>query len=182
MGANMLLYAFAPENIRMLQQLIEAGASVNARNPDEETLLHLAISENYPEAAEQLLEHGAELEARDKKGRTPLLSGMTSPICELETIRRLLDRGADINAQDSGACTPLHYAVGRGSEDFALLLLLRNCRTDIANDKGFCPFDKAWCNMQGDAWARMRSKLQAASRIDPCAQGALSVLIESGIG
>ena len=178
MGANTLLYAFAPGNGPMRQQLIEAGASVNAQNPDEETLLHLAISENYPEAAEQLIEHGADLEARDNKGRTPLLGGIASPLCELGTIRALLDRNADVNAQDNNGCTPLHHAVGRGSEDLLLLLLLRGCRTDIANDKGFRPFDKNWCKIPVDTWGKLNAKLQAASRNDPCAQKALAMIAE----
>ncbi|KAF2234467.1 hypothetical protein EV356DRAFT_151584 [Viridothelium virens] len=70
MGANMLLYAFAPGNGQMMERLISAGASVNARNPEGDTLLHLAVSENYPEAAERLLQHGAELEARDNRAHS----------------------------------------------------------------------------------------------------------------
>ena len=54
--------------------LLERGAVVNAQAKDRSTPLHRASRFGAVEVARILLEHGADVEAEDDKGRTPLRS------------------------------------------------------------------------------------------------------------
>jgi ankyrin repeat protein len=51
--------------------LVEAGADVNAKNEADYTALHAAAFRGWNEVVQYLVEHGAALDARDYRGRTP---------------------------------------------------------------------------------------------------------------
>ncbi|MES2603360.1 MAG: ankyrin repeat domain-containing protein [Pseudomonadota bacterium] len=52
--------------------LLEAGADVNVRAPNEETALHVAAKALHPGIVRALVAKGAELDAKNKDGLTPL--------------------------------------------------------------------------------------------------------------
>jgi hypothetical protein len=60
--------AMAEESVRLL---IDAGVNVNARNEADFTALHCAAFVGANEIVQYLAEHGADLNARDWRGRTP---------------------------------------------------------------------------------------------------------------
>ena len=65
--------AAAVGRTRGLEELLEAEpALANARAADGSTPLHLAARFDQRDAAERLLEHGADPAARDGDGRTPV--------------------------------------------------------------------------------------------------------------
>ena len=51
--------------------LLEAGADVNVRNEGDFTALHCAAFSGLPELVQTFVEHGADINARDWRGRTP---------------------------------------------------------------------------------------------------------------
>jgi len=51
-------------------------------------------------AVRAMLDHGADVNAYDPLGRTPLMYAVTSDILPLEEVKLLIDRGADVNARD----------------------------------------------------------------------------------
>jgi hypothetical protein len=59
-------------NVQILRWFLEAGGSANARGTDGISLLHLACWKNRVKMAALLIEFGADLTLRDRKGRTPL--------------------------------------------------------------------------------------------------------------
>ena len=73
--------------------LVQAGAEVNARGGvTRATPLHMAARRGYRHIAEALLHCGAELEARDRKGETPLQRAIN---CRRDGVVKLLaERGA----------------------------------------------------------------------------------------
>ncbi len=85
-------------------------------------VLREALAKSSPAIVGLLLKAGANINARDEAGFTPLhdaaLAGNAS------VVRSLLERGADINAgdRDSGA-TALYMAATMGREDVVMLLL-----------------------------------------------------------
>jgi len=66
------------------------------------------------EIASLLLQKGALIEARDKQGWTPLHTACFQGC--LEVIQLLLSRNVNVNAQDADGCTPLHRVCERADE------------------------------------------------------------------
>lgn len=123
----------------VLNSLSECQPKIDATDDKGQTALHL-IAKSKKELgvyyAERILEHGADLEARDGGGRTPLFiaayNGTTA------TAGFFLDRGADITAKAPLHCywkdgievsllnpTPLHAAIIRGHSKTPLRMLSR---------------------------------------------------------
>jgi ankyrin repeat protein len=108
----------AEEHADIAEYLIAHGADVNRGNDVGITPLHLA---GWPEMAELFLRHGAQLEARDKRGRTPLLVLAAEPERE-DVIAVLLEAGVSVNAVDTSGDTALDLAISRDEEEKAQLL------------------------------------------------------------
>jgi ankyrin repeat protein len=68
-GCNPVYYAFWKPDI--LRLLLELGAEVNEAYPDGSTLLHWAVMRQAKETIKVLVQHGADVNARDKAGDTP---------------------------------------------------------------------------------------------------------------
>ena len=58
--------------IASIKLCLEAGADVNAADNQGETALHGAAQKGYDHVVQFLADHGAKLDGKDKKGRTPL--------------------------------------------------------------------------------------------------------------
>lgn len=106
---------------QIIDALIDAGADVNARDPQSRTpLMHALMSNAGLHMVEHLLAAGADFDVRDHGGTTPLLLAAsmnpTPPV-----LAALISAGADTNARD---------AFGRS----ALMLL-------TANDLGLEPYE-----------------------------------------
>lgn len=72
---------------------------------------------------EEKLKNGADINARDNDGDTPLFMaayGNKNP----KVIKTLLEYGADVNIRDDSGKTPLNYAVKYNAEDKIFEILL----------------------------------------------------------
>ena len=109
-GFSAMHEAAGRDSVRVAQALLDAGydANLGVGKP-----LHFAARHESPRVAALLIEHGAEVSARDHIGWTPLhyalLRGTDRPA--LRTANVLLDHGADVNATTTSVgWTPLHLA------------------------------------------------------------------------
>ena len=84
------------------------------------------------EVAELLLDRGADVNAKNDLGQTPLYHA-DSEVAEL-----LLDHGADVNAKNDFGQTPLHYADSEEAE----LLLDRGADVNAKDDIGQTPLHR----------------------------------------
>ncbi|MEO8100222.1 MAG: ankyrin repeat domain-containing protein [Acidobacteriota bacterium] len=75
-GFTPLLFAARQGSNASVQALVEAGANVNLADPDGVTALSMAIINFHYDAAGYLLEHGADANYSDNRGRTPLYAAI----------------------------------------------------------------------------------------------------------
>ena len=64
------------EAIASIKLCLDAGADVNAVNNQGDTALHGAAQKGYDQVVQFLVDHGAKLDIKDKRGRTPLDAAM----------------------------------------------------------------------------------------------------------
>jgi ankyrin repeat protein len=135
--------ALVSGHVELVRVLLEHGAGV--KTGGIRTPLHFAQGE---EAARLLLEHGADADAKNFWGQTPLHEASENG--DVGAARVLLEHGADVNARDSNCATPLHLASGPalmssrgGHPDVVRLLLRYNSDIDAQDDKGQTPFMRA---------------------------------------
>ncbi len=99
--------------------LIKKGADWKTIDNEGNTLLHTAVKYSFLEGVKFLLSKGADIEARNKAGETPMhMVGQVFGVEKKEDVQNsikiaelLLSKGADINMKDSTGRTPLHSAV-----------------------------------------------------------------------
>ena len=72
--------------------------------------LFKAVESNQLEAVQELLQRGADVNARAEKGATPLMQAAV--YAAPEVMRALLDKGADVNAADQAGSTALMWGIG----------------------------------------------------------------------
>ena len=65
-----------PEAIASIKLCLDAGADVNAADNQGDTALHGAAQKGWDQVVQFLVDHGAKLDVKDKKGRTPLDAAM----------------------------------------------------------------------------------------------------------
>ena len=106
--------------------------------------IHAAARMGMIEAVKQHLAAGADVNAKESGGATPLLfaaQGGHKEIAEL-----LIAEGAEVNANDSTGYTPLHYAAARGHKETAELLIAKGADVNAKDNQGRTPLNKAIFN------------------------------------
>jgi ankyrin repeat protein len=64
---DQLFFAATDGNSPSVEQLIKAGADINAKNIEENTALHLAVTNTHPDIVEKLLEKNAQVLEQNTK-------------------------------------------------------------------------------------------------------------------
>ena len=100
--------------------------------------IHKAAEEGNTEAVKQHLAAGADVDAKNKHGGTPLHYTAIKEIAEL-----LILNGAEVNAKDGNGWVPLHYAVGRDHRDVAETLIAKGADVNAKGTDGKASLDLA---------------------------------------
>lgn len=135
-GYTSLMQACRWGYVDAAKMLIDAGADVNRVSDRTGSALHITISEGKGnmEIVRALLAKRARLDARDKRGRTPIILAAEHGLTEVMTV--LLDAKADVNAQDERGLSGLDYAAMHGEEAPVRLLLDRGAQVNHKNEMG----------------------------------------------
>ena len=121
---KLMIKAAKAGNIADVQALLEAYPTlIAARDSDGSTPLHCASWKGHPEVAALLLDHGADVNAKNQNdhwGDTPLHAaahGNQKAVAEI-----LIARGADIHALNQAGNTPLKETAFHKATSVANLL------------------------------------------------------------
>lgn len=147
-GWTPLHYAAVSSSTAALQELLVAGHGkaevLNMRSREGQTALHFAVVWECPDHVELLLKAGADVDAVNEFGATPLHWA-----CERgahDVMRVLLDHSPSANAEAVDECgrTPLHVAAENDMLREAMILV-KECgvRVDCKDRRGRTPFELA---------------------------------------
>ena len=97
-----------------IQRLLALGADINIQNYKGKTGLHYAAKAGFLKVINLLIENGADLDALDSDGETPLFEAIRSTIKSGEkqraALEALLIKGANPNVKNRKGQTPLQVA------------------------------------------------------------------------
>jgi len=102
-------------------RLLGLGADIDMRSSKGKSALHCAAKAGFLKVIDLLIEKGANIDAIDNKGETPLFEAIRSTIKNREKLHRamesLLKKGADPNIKNNNAMSPLQIAQQKRRED-----------------------------------------------------------------
>lgn len=147
-----LVAAIQAEAWELVTRLLEFQPDINATF-EGMTPLHYAIEKGKPSIARELVKAGADVNARDNNGRTPIFYAATTAVSD---VKLLLEAGAEMNAQDNFGQTFLHDRAKRiekcwndgdeanareGAERFNYLVFIYRADPTIRDQDGKLPND-----------------------------------------
>ena len=128
-----LVVAVINDHVEVVRLLLDKGASVNAVNHHNSTVLMLAARFGHAEIIRLLLDRGADITIRDRQGYNPLMIALKYG--SFDVIRLFLDKGAVVNESDYyHGMTPLMLAAKIGNAEAVRLLLERGARINAENN------------------------------------------------
>ncbi|MFP3020595.1 MAG: ankyrin repeat domain-containing protein [Wolbachia sp.] len=136
-----LLLAVRSHELNEVKNLISQGASLEAKDDDDNTPLHWASWNSYLDVVDYLIKSGANLEAKNRYGRTPLLNASWNG--HLDVVKYLVENGANLEAKDYNGKTPLHMASLIGHLDVVKYLISKGADINAKANDGKTPLDIA---------------------------------------
>lgn len=133
-GFTCLMAAVGWNDVELVRQLLAKGAAIHAKNTfagkvvhgdialRELTALMLASAYGSPALVKVLLDAGAEINARDVRGMSPLLFAVSSSNQDARVVKLLLERGSDVNNVSVAGETALDWARKFGSREVISIL------------------------------------------------------------
>jgi ankyrin repeat protein len=154
-------------NPQTIMNYIKSGGDVNVINGKGDTLLILAgISAEYPKVFELLISAGADVNAVNKIGMTPVFAAIYNQLEKPDLIKLLVDAGADININDNNGLTPLILALSRNKSPAIINLLLNEEVVNQSEQNGWTPLMVASGNQNPEMTKIIPMLLNAGAEID----------------
>lgn len=120
-----LEYIFQHQDQESIQKIVSAKLSNGM------TLLHCAVSINAQQAVQDLLLHGADVNAKDQSGNIPIHYANSTSIATL-----LINNNSDVNTLNSSGYSPLTKAFI--CDNLNLVQFLFQKQVDVENFKTYC--------------------------------------------
>jgi ankyrin repeat protein len=134
---DQLFYAAIKGDAGQVQQLLEKGVRLDAKNPiDNSTALMMAAEKGHDEVVMLLLDNGADISMINNFGGTALLGALSNGHADLAQL--LIKRGADVNSKHSGTnITVLMMAAAQGSSRVVSDLLKEGADVNVEDMWGY---------------------------------------------
>jgi hypothetical protein len=130
-------YAFRAAALWLAVSMFQAGAHAASAN----SLFTAIAAKDLPELA-NMVERGADVNARNDAGQTPLMAAAMQGRSE-KLIELLVFLGADLRARDKNGMTALMHAALKGEQDNAEQLLQLGIDPDLKDNSGKTVVDYA---------------------------------------
>jgi len=160
----------------VIRELLAAGVEPDSPNPEGETALMLVVRTGHIDAAEVLINAGADVNARERwAGQTALM--WAGAQLQPQMVKLLLANGAEVDARSTvrewtrkvsseprpkelaqGGLTPLMFAARTGCIECAQLLLDAGADINLTDPYGVTPLVVATLNLQNDFAAYLVEK------------------------
>jgi len=119
---------------RLLRSMVDKVKAAQDQADAIDKLLREAAGAGDGRRVKELLEQGAQVDAKDDDGQTPL--HLASENGHIESMRELLMKNADVHSKTKKGSTPLHYASLAGQIDSVRELLMK--KADVNNKREVC--------------------------------------------
>ena len=120
--------SYAEQNmVGIMDELVKAGADLNAVNLQGDTVLILAARRGLSDLTQQLIKLGARINDSNAFKSSPLHEASAGGYINI--VRQLIEGGADINQPGRDEMTPLIFALGNSK--FSVVEKLLNCGADV---------------------------------------------------
>lgn len=123
------------ENYDIVKLFLNHNASVNYKNKDGWTSLHLICREGDPAILNLLINSGLDLKIKTKNGRTGL--HVAALHGHLKIVEMLLKLGLQVNERDNCGNTSLHEAVLSGNIDICKVLICNGADINLRNNSDY---------------------------------------------
>ncbi len=100
------------------------------------TTLSEEVHHGHVEVVDGLLRAGADVDAANRAGITPVMTAVAFQVKDTTILERLLAAGADLNAQDDRGMTALMHAAFYGRKEAARVLLAHGADASIRDNMG----------------------------------------------
>ncbi|GIY84611.1 ankyrin-1 [Caerostris extrusa] len=153
-NVSCLHFSAKAPNTNAIEFALEQGLSINSKDNDGQTALHVASKFNRLKTVKYLVEvkhfliNGRDVNGKGREDVVKVLLDHEANVsaCDdgvfplhffcswghIKVLKLLLDKNADVNIQTNLGLTPLHYAAQNGHHDLAIMLLDHKALIDRA--------------------------------------------------
>ena len=165
-----LLRAVERNHVRIVQLLLDYGASSETTDKEGRTALMTAAWRNHWHVLQLLISRGADVNARDSKKRNILHNLAADKQCDWgdAVVDLLLGTVCDVDARDELGRTPLHWACATGKLRLAERLLRTPADVNAGESRGKTALHVAIAHGRDDM---VQLLLQHGARIDSRSDG-----------
>lgn len=157
MEVSLLLFSAADRNcLTLATQLLDYGASVDARDRFGARPLSHAARSGHLEMVDLLLARGAPIDARNLAGATALYFAAEGG--HLPVVQRLIERGADVKLTGHSGVSPVAAAAYAGSDAIVEALLAHGADERVPDETGKPPIVYAAARAQLDIVKRLLAR------------------------
>ncbi|MDR3275986.1 MAG: ankyrin repeat domain-containing protein, partial [Treponema sp.] len=148
---------------RIITQILDKHALVNARNQEGDTALHIAVQFDRREAGQLLLERGADIFAPNARKETPLYLTFYPGGTASGIIREWMLTPKTLETRDGQGNTALHFAALWRLDAYIPQMIQRGANMEAGNSTGEPPL--FWA-VQADSASTIRTLLAEGANLD----------------